>query len=119
LGEGKVDMAQPRRKGKRYEYEVLWELLNIGVDAKRIPLSGSSWIKGDLIIVTGKSRSFVAECKRRARLPFSDWLKGVDLLFAREDRGETMVMMRMDLFSKLLKAYVKRENEPTGNVSSM
>jgi Holliday junction resolvase len=108
-------MANPRRKGKRYEYEVLWELLKVGVDAERVPLSGASWIKGDLIIITGRTRSLMAECKRRAKLPFANWLRGVDLLFTREDRGETMVTMRMSLFTRLLKAYVKKDQEPTGN----
>lgn len=60
-------------KGKRLEYEVAKALCKIGVDAKRVPLSGAlSWLKGDVAEFSLRERH-VHECKNCETLSLPEW----------------------------------------------
>jgi Holliday junction resolvase len=95
-----------KRRGSDFEREVVNELIEAGLKAQRVPLSGATpFAKGDVEVVAGfdgKTR-FTGECKRRARLPkIFEELGDFDFLALREDRGETLVVIRLKTFAELL-----------------
>ncbi|MDW7998460.1 MAG: hypothetical protein RMI30_03285 [Thermodesulfovibrio sp.] len=90
-----------RRKGYRIEHELEKLLRKNGLDAQRIPLSGSAggYFAGDLI-VEGKK----AEVKGR-KDGFKEiykWLENKDFLFIKADRKEYLVVMRLSDFISLI-----------------
>lgn len=96
-----------RTKGAVYERELVNAFKERGLTAQRVPLSGATaYAKGD-VEVTGNftgSPIFRGECKRRANLP--EWiekaLEGNDFMAMREDRGDTLIVMRLSTFGDLL-----------------
>lgn len=95
-----------RDKGARFEREIVNDLLGHGLKAQRVPLSGATnYAKGDVEVVAGfDSRTrFTGECKRRASLPrIFDELGDFDFLALRQDRGETLIVIRLKTFAELL-----------------
>jgi len=62
-----------RKKGKRLEHEVTKALKNIGIDAKRVPLSGSlSWLKGD-VTEFDTIKPHIHECKNCETVELPSW----------------------------------------------
>jgi hypothetical protein len=62
-----------QNKGKRLEREVAKRLVAIGLDARRVPMSGAlSWMKGD-VCELGAHTKHVHECKNCERLLLKDW----------------------------------------------
>ena len=98
--------AHSRNKGNGYEREIVNRAKQFGLEAQRVPLSGAtSYAKGDIEIkVHFQERPWVGECKRRAALPV--WIENAlgvnDFLAMRADRGETLVVVRLDTFLGLL-----------------
>ena len=90
----------PAQKGYRLENECRLFLKEGGLDCKRVPLSGAGDEKGDLRLVTGWGQTLKGECKSRAKL--ADWIVNAlgehDFVVLKQDRGETLVMVRMPLF---------------------
>lgn len=88
------------QKGYRLENATRLYLCEAGLDCKRIPLSGAGDEKGDLKLVTGWGQTLKGECKSRKSLP--DWIVNAlgdnDFLVLKQDRGETLVMVRLPLF---------------------
>jgi hypothetical protein len=74
-----------------------------GLDCKRVPLSGAGDEKGDLRLVTGWGQTLKGECKSRGEL--AKWIVNAlgehDFLVLKQDRGETLVMLRLELFRDL------------------
>jgi hypothetical protein len=93
-----------KRKGYRIEHEIEEILIGEGINAKRIPLSGASWIKGD-IIVSINGKEYIGEVKTRKEgfKEIYKWLFGKDFLFLRADRKEFLVVMNMEKFLELIK----------------
>lgn len=96
-----------RRKGAGYELELVGQAKAYGLTAQRVPLSGATnYAKGDVEITAGFDGKtiFVGECKRRANLP--EWIENAlgqnDFMAMREDRGSTLVVMRLPTFLGLL-----------------
>jgi len=91
-----------RAKGDRFEREVVNRLKDAGLDASRVPLSGAAGgeFSGDLIVQGRKG-----ECKTRKRFigQFLGWLAGNHFLFLKEDRSDTLVVMRLETFAEFLK----------------
>ncbi len=91
------------QKGYRLENSARIYLCDGGLDCKRIPLSGAGDEKGDLRLVTGWGQTLKGECKSRKKL--ADWIVSAlgehDFLILKEDRGETLVMVRLPLFREL------------------
>ncbi|OOC42175.1 hypothetical protein [Thermosipho sp. 1074] len=88
-----------RVKGYRGEYNLVKSLQEAGIDAKRIPLSGSvNGFKGDVVV-----EGLVGEVKVRKdgfkRL--YQWLENKDLLFLKADRKAYLVVLRIDDFIDL------------------
>jgi len=97
------------QKGKRGEREIVRILREEGIDAKRVPLSGSTdFQKGDVVFSVEGYR-MIAEVKFWAKR-FS-WLykmlEGRDILFCRGDREEWLVVMRLDDWLKLKDSLVE------------
>lgn len=94
-------MNKSRQKGDRFERDCVNRLKELGLEAQRVPLSGAAGghFSSDIICAGRK-----VECKTRKRFigQFLGWLKGNYALFVKEDRSETLVVMRLDDFAALL-----------------
>jgi hypothetical protein len=101
----------PRQKGDRFERWCVNALQAMGVPAKRVPLSGAAQRAGaeyqhDLrVVVLGES--LAVECKERAA-PFLGmfyrWFApGPRYLFVKATRGDTLVVMKLDEFARLVR----------------
>jgi len=55
-----------RRKGKRVELEIVHTFQQHGIDAKRVPLSGSTYLKGD-IFAQNQKQQIIIEVKARRK----------------------------------------------------
>jgi len=95
-----------RDKGASYEREIVnWHKAR-GVPAERIPLSGA--VKGNYAgdLKIGPTLGLVAECKRRARgfgtLYAALEQDNSDLLFVRDDRKETLVVLPLQTYEAIL-----------------
>lgn len=93
--------AISRSRGVGYERELVNFLKEGGLKAQRVPLSGQTeYAKGDVEVETSWGDTLTGECKRKRSLP--DWLTGAlgenDFAAFREDRGETLIVIRADLF---------------------
>ena len=105
-----------RDKGASFEREVVnWHKAR-DVPAERIPLSGA--VKGNYAgdIKIGPTLGMVAECKRRAR-GFGTLYAALeqddsDLLFVRDDRKETLVVMPLQTYEAFLQwcGWIKKED---------
>jgi hypothetical protein len=66
-------------------------------------LSGAGEEKGDLVLETGWGQKLKGECKSRGEL--AKWIVNAlgehDFLILKQDRGETLVMLRLPLFGDL------------------
>ena len=94
-------MNRSRAKGDRFERACVDRLKDLGLAAQRVPLSGAAGgLFGSDIIVAGRK----VECKTRKRFigQFLGWLQGNYALFVKEDRSETLVVMRLDDFAALI-----------------
>lgn len=96
-----------RDKGAVYEREVVNAFRARGLLAQRVPLSGATeYAKGDVEVTAGFDPDviYLGECKRRKALP--EWIVNAlgenDFVAMRGDRGETLVMLRLQTFGDLL-----------------
>lgn len=96
-----------RRKGSQFERDLVNWHKERGIPAKRVPLSGAAeGFKGDIVI--GPEYKLQAECKLRGNTGFNsiyNWLEkeNNDLLFIRQDRKPSLVVMPIELYEKLIK----------------
>lgn len=96
-----------RTKGAVFEREIVNRAKHYGLQARRTALSGAlAHEKGDVLITPGfapESDPWDFEAKRRASLPviFNE-LAGFKGLIVREDRGEALVVLRLDDFLELM-----------------
>ncbi len=101
-----------KRKGYRVEHELVVKLKEMGLDAKRVPLSGATeFAKGDVVV-----NGLVLETKARKNgfKQLYDWIEGKDALAVKADRKEYLVVMRLDLFVKLLRGEKDDVPDPEG-----
>ncbi len=96
-----------RNKGANYERELVNAFKDRGLFAQRVPLSGATdYAKGDVEVTAGYDGKtiFLGECKRRRSLP--DYMVNAlgenDFAAFRQDRGETLIVLRLDTFVDLL-----------------
>jgi hypothetical protein len=68
-----------------------------------VPLSGAGEEKGDIRLKTGWGQQLKGEAKARGKL--ADWIVNAlgehDFLILKQDRGETLVMLRLPLFADM------------------
>lgn len=86
----------PKQKGDRLERAVVTLLKAHGVDAKRVPLSGSAaGYPGDVSVRLG-DRELCLECKSRADFKtLYGWLEGRDALILKADRRDALLVVRL------------------------
>jgi hypothetical protein len=91
------------RKGYKLENMSVNYLRDRGLDCSRVPLSGAGEEKGDVRLKTGWGQTLKGECKSRGNL--ADWIVNAlgdhDFLILKQDRGETLVMVRLPLFADM------------------
>jgi len=92
-----VSGRAPRRKGNRVEREVLATLKSAGLEAKRVPLSGSApGYPGDLNVQLA-GRALCVEVKARADFKtLYGWLEHRDALILKADRRAPLVVLRLE-----------------------
>ena len=102
-GGKKTGGASPKQKGYRLENSTRLYFKERGLECYRVPLSGAGIEKGDLCLTTGWGQKLKGECKSRKEL--AAWIVNAlgehDFLILKQDRGETLVMLRLPLFGDL------------------
>ena len=96
-----------RNRGADYERELVNAFKGYGLQAQRVPLSGATnYAKNDVEVIAGFDGQtvFSGEAKRRAGLPeyITKALDGADFAAFRQDRGETLIAIRLETFAQLL-----------------
>jgi Holliday junction resolvase len=91
-----------RDKGARFEREIVNKLEFHDIKAKRVPLSGASWLKGD-IIANLNNEDYVFELKKRGNgfKQIYEWIDEPDALIICADRKKPLVIMEFDNFCDL------------------
>lgn len=86
----------PKQKGDRLERAVVTLLKAHGLDAKRVPLSGSAaGYPGDVSVKLA-GRELCVECKSRADFKtLYGWLEGRDALVLKADRKDALLVVRL------------------------
>ena len=98
--------SRSKSKGDREELNLVHAARDVGLRARRIPLSGAvEGFKGDVIIKDQRENDWTIECKHRAAgfKTIYAWLADyIDVLTIRADRQPRLVVMREDTFFELL-----------------
>lgn len=91
-----------RDKGARFERECVNKFEFHDIKAKRVPLSGASWLKGD-IIANLNNEDYVFELKKRGNgfKQIYEWIDEPDALIICADRKKPLVIMEFDNFCDL------------------
>ena len=98
-----------RDKGLRVEREIVNALRELGVDAERVPLSGSAGGSFCCDINISKDDpigKLVAEVKARKNgsgfKTIEKWMGNNDLIFLKKNNQKPMVIMNWELFEKVI-----------------
>jgi len=97
-------------KGSRIEREIRDKLLELGVPAKKMPLSGllGGEYAGDLLV----ANKFRAEVKARKNgtgfTVINNWLGDNSFLFVKENNVSPKIIMQWDVYIELLKAWCEK-----------
>jgi Holliday junction resolvase len=96
-----------RDKGARFERECVNRAKEYNLEARRTAYSGAmEWEKGDVLITptfAPETPAWDFECKRRAKLPALIAALGEHKgLIIKQDRGETLAIVRFDDLLELL-----------------
>jgi hypothetical protein len=95
----------PRRKGNRVEREVLAILREAGLEARRVPLSGSAPdYPGDLEVELPGLGRVLVEVKARKRVGLEGWLEGRGLLVLKADRRPPLAVLPLEALLALVRA---------------
>ena len=91
-----------RDKGARFEREIVHKLEFHDIKAKRVPLSGSTWMKGD-VIANFNNEDYVLELKKRGNgfKQIYEWIEEADALVIAADRKKPLIVMDLDDFCDL------------------
>lgn len=98
-------MSKAKDKGRRLENAIVDELVNNGIPAIRVPLSGSlgGAFSDDVIIGSIDSPIARIECKNRESISQQiwDWLEGVNFLALKRNHKPMLIVMEISEFTKL------------------
>jgi len=93
----------PKRKGARVEREVLALLRGAGLEARRVPLSGSApGYPGDLEVNIPGLGVVLVEVKARRRVALEAWLDGRGLLIIKPDRKPPLAVLPLQALLRLV-----------------
>ena len=97
----------PRQKGDRLERKCVNLFKDSGIEAERVPLSGSMGgsFAGDIQVPFGGQPKRPFECKKRARAwkDLYDWIEPNYALIIERDRSEPLVVVRLKDFIEVIK----------------
>ena len=100
--EAAMSGRSPKQKGTRLERLVVAQFRSAGIEAKRVPLSGSAdGFKGD-IAVTLNGHDLTLEVKSRKQCSLYRWLGERDALIVKADRQVPLIAMRLGEMLQLL-----------------
>jgi Holliday junction resolvase len=99
--------AKHRRKGSRVEREICAKHVEIGVPAKRVPLSGAqAGYPGD-VEITLPDGALMGEVKARKSgggfVTLEKWLGANGVLFLRRDNAEPIVLLPWSTWARVLR----------------
>lgn len=103
----------PKRKGTGYENEIRDKLIDLGLEAARVPRSGAEpGYPGDVRFrLPGSEGDLLGECKRRKGTSgfatIKRWIGDHDVLFTRADHDETFVHMPWRTWVRLIEGMKK------------
>lgn len=107
-------------KGRKREREIVKEIKRTGIEAKRVPLSGSTeFAKGDVhMCIDGKF--YIGEVKYQSTgfKQIYKYLEGRDILFCKGSRKGWIVVMREDMFFNLLEI-ISRISSMSGKIKEV
>lgn len=116
----KISYASARNKGKVFERKIVKHLKNIGIDAKRVPMSGAlSWLKGDCVEFN-TIKPHVHEMKHQEALSINTWWEQaldqvkdeeVPVLHFTSNYKPVYTMITSELFDDMMFAYGKFHKE--------
>ena len=94
----------PKQKGDRLERHIVATLRDAGIEAKRVPLSGSAeGYPGDVVAELPGMGEACLECKSRKDFKtLYGWLEHRDGLILKADRKEPLAVFRLSDLLKLL-----------------
>jgi hypothetical protein len=95
-----------RQKGDRFERDCVHKLVEEGIPAQRVPLSGAAggMFSSDLMVeVCGRLEKIECKTRKRAWTDLFGWLPGNFALFIKADRTDTLVVMDLATFARLAK----------------
>lgn len=75
------------------------------LEARKVPLSGGTWMKGDVLVdVHWQDAPLKLECKIRANgfKQIYEWLEGNDALVIRADRQKALAVIPLELLAQLI-----------------
>lgn len=100
-------MSKSKAKGTRLESAIVKTLTDSGIEAERIPLSGSLGGKysSDVVIGSVDNPLYRIECKNRESIADYMWtyLEPVDFLVLKKNHKPALVVMELDQFIDLLR----------------
>ena len=103
-------MSASKDKGRRLENWVAEQLRNNGIQAERVPLTGSyagldGKFLGDVVIGTFDQPIGMIECKNRESISklLWEWLEGNQYLIVKRNKYKPLVVMTMEEFMELKK----------------
>jgi Holliday junction resolvase len=105
-------MPSPSKaKGNRFEREIVNKLTNLGITAKRAWGSNgaSLGMHEEVDVLVGSSFKIQAKCRKKIA-SFLIPTEHVDAVICKEDRGEMLIIMRLDdVLSETL--FMKKSNQ--------
>ena len=94
------------RKGKRFERELVRQAEAVGVDAQRAYASNGKALgegkEADVVLEVPSGRRLTVQAKRRRNVAGYLTCESTDLVAVREDRGEALAVVPLDLLLELL-----------------
>jgi len=86
--------SKSKLAGKNFEYRILRKFKKAGLQAKRIPLSGSGSIKGDLEVESG---IFELKYNLKGVSRIYQYLNGFDaLIFKGKDEDDVLIVLNLE-----------------------
>lgn len=107
-----------RDKGNRTERAIVRLLQDHAFAAERVPLSGAARGRfgGDISVpLLGVDRRVEVKCRGNGFRQLYDWLDGADMLIARADRREPLVIIPLRLAVEIATAAEKSKQIPESN----
>lgn len=118
-------MSKAKTKGRNGEHAIVNKHKALGIEAERVPLSGSLGGKysGDIAIPSVEHAILRCEVKSRKSdngfAVIRNWLGESDIMFIREDYRDPLVVMPWETYEKLIKAFINEQHKTSTNITRL